>query len=158
MRGLDYSTGPPSPSAAKAAGFDFVMRYVGTPGRWKNITAGEYRDMTGAGVGVALVFENRAGDALADRAAGARNARAALDDARSFGWPDDLPIYFAVDQDMTTESQMRTVVEYMRGAGDVLLSFQGQQRLPLVADTCRELRRCRYRAGGRLPSFDVICG
>ncbi|MEV5537468.1 glycoside hydrolase domain-containing protein [Saccharopolyspora shandongensis] len=120
MRGLDYSAGVPKAAAVKAAGFDFVVRYVGTPGRRKNITAGEYRDMTGAGVGVALVFENRAGDALAGRAAGARNARAALDDANSFGWPADRPIYMAVDQDITTESQMRTVVEYLRGAADVL--------------------------------------
>ncbi|MBB5153288.1 glycoside hydrolase domain-containing protein [Saccharopolyspora phatthalungensis] len=110
----------PKAAAVRAAGFDFVIRYVGTPGRPKNITAGEYRDMTTNGVGVALIFENRAGDALAGRAAGARNARAALDNANSFGWPADRPIYMAVDQDITTESQMRTVVEYLRGAGDVL--------------------------------------
>jgi glycoside hydrolase-like protein len=120
VRGLDYSAGVPKAAAVKAAGFDFVIRYTGTPGRRKNITPGEYRDMTANGIGVALVFENRAGDALAGRAAGARNARGALDDARSFGWPDDRPIYMAVDQDITTESQMRTVVEYLRGAGDVL--------------------------------------
>ncbi|MGW1678624.1 glycoside hydrolase domain-containing protein [Saccharopolyspora sp. NPDC002376] len=111
---------PEFPRQLKSAGFDFVVRYVGTPGRRKNITAAEFRDMTGAGVGVALVFENRAGNALAGRAAGARNARAALEGARSFGWPHDRPIYMAVDQDITTESQMRTVVEYLRGAGDVL--------------------------------------
>lgn len=102
MRGLDYSAGVPKAAAVRGAGFDFVIRYVGTPGRRKNITAAEYRDMTGAGVSVALVFENWAGDALAGRAAGARNARAALDDARSFGWPDDRPLYMAVDQDITT--------------------------------------------------------
>ncbi|MEU5847427.1 DUF1906 domain-containing protein [Saccharopolyspora shandongensis] len=120
MRGLDYSAGVPLAAAVKRADFDFVVRYVGTPGHRKNITPAEYRDMTGAGVGVALVFENRAGDALAGRDAGARNAHAALEDANSFGWPADRPIYFAVDQDITTESQMRTVVEYLHGAGDVL--------------------------------------
>lgn len=48
-----------------------------------------------------------------------------------FGWPRDRPIYFAVDQDITTESQMRTVVEYLRGAGDVL----GADRVGVYGET-----------------------
>lgn len=120
MLGLDYSAGRPTGAQIKAAGYDFVVRYVGTPGRAKNITAAEYRDLTAAGVAVALVYENRAGDALAGRAAGQSAARAARADADSIGFPAGRPIYFACDTDVTSQQQFRAVMEYLRGAGDVL--------------------------------------
>lgn len=118
--GLDYSAARPSGKAIKAAGYNFVIRYVGTPGRTKNITKAEYADLTGAGVGVALVYENKAGDALGGFNAGVTAAVNARNDARSIGFPSSRPIYFAVDQDIVSETQFKTVMQYLRGAQSVM--------------------------------------
>jgi hypothetical protein len=115
---LDYSAGRPSGAAVRAAGHAGVVRYAGTAGRTKNITKAEYQDMDRNGVGVALVYENKAGDALLGRAAGSASASAIAMDARNIGFPATRPFYLAVDQDITT--QMPTVVEYFRGANNVL--------------------------------------
>ncbi|MGI8312855.1 hypothetical protein [Saccharopolyspora hattusasensis] len=109
MLGLDYAVGAPKAAAVKVARFDFVVRYVGTPGRRKNNTATEFHHMTTDGADVALVFENRTGDPLAGRAA--RGQRPRRTGGRALvRLPDDRPIQMAVEQNITTESQMRTVV------------------------------------------------
>jgi hypothetical protein len=115
---LDYSAGRPSGKAVADAGHDGVIRYAGTAGRRKNITAAEFADMDRNGRGVALVYENAAGDALRGRAAGSSSARAIVADAASIGFPASRPMYFAVDQDIT--DQMAAVTEYFRGINDVL--------------------------------------
>lgn len=115
---LDYSAGRPSGAAVRAAGHIGVIRYAGTQGRTKNITRIEYQDMDRNGVGVALVYENKAGDALTGRSGGANSARAIQADAISINFPSSRPLYLACDQDITT--QMRAVIDYYRGANDVL--------------------------------------
>ncbi|MEA5366111.1 DUF1906 domain-containing protein [Amycolatopsis sp., V23-08] len=115
---LDYSQGRPTGAAVKAAQHVGVVRYAGTPGRTKNITRAEYLDMDRQGVGVALVFEDAAGDALKGRPRGVTAAQAIVADAAAVGFPASRPLYFAVDQDIT--GQMGTVLEYFRGIGSVL--------------------------------------
>jgi hypothetical protein len=119
MPGLDYSAARLSGGAIRSAGYDFVIRYVGTPGRTKNITAAEYHDLVAAGVAVALVYENVAEDALGGFAAGQGAARAARADADSIGFPANRPIYFAVDW-VAIAPQMPAVMAYLDGAADVL--------------------------------------
>lgn len=118
-QGLDYSAARLSGSAIRQAGYDFVIRYVGTPGRTKNIAGFEYADLVANGVAVALVYEDGAQDALGGFAAGQASARAARADADSIGFPANRPIYFAVDW-VATAGQMPAVMAYLDGAGDVL--------------------------------------
>lgn len=120
IRGLDYSTGPPKGAAIKAAGYEFVIRYVSTPGHRKNISRTEYADMVRNNVAVAIVFERSAGRALQGRAAGRVDARTARDQASSVGFPAARPIYFAVDVDITTKEQFARVDEYLRGAAEIV--------------------------------------
>lgn len=115
---LDYSAGHPTAAAVRQAGHVGVVRYAGTPGRTKNITRAEFDDMNRQGVGVALVFEDARGDALKGRPRGETAARAIVADAANVGFPSSRPLYFAVDQDITT--QMPAVLEYFRGIGSVL--------------------------------------
>ncbi|WP_086852406.1 glycoside hydrolase domain-containing protein, partial [Amycolatopsis kentuckyensis] len=115
---LDYSAGRPTAAAVRAAGHVGVVRYAGTPGRVKNITKAEFQDMDRNGVGVALVFEDSIGDALKGRPRGVTAAQAIVADAAAIGFPTSRPLYFAVDQDITT--QMPTVLEYFRGIDSVL--------------------------------------
>lgn len=117
---LDYSQGRPTADAVRQAGHSGVIRYVGTPGRTKNITAAEYRDMTSKGVGVALVYENKAGDAAGGYSAGQAAARIARADADSVGFPADKPIYFAVDSDQVTAANFAAVSAYLDGAASIL--------------------------------------
>jgi hypothetical protein len=119
VTGLDYSAARLAGGAIRSAGYDFVIRYVGTPGRTKNIAPFEYADLLAAGVAVALVYENVAEDALGGFAAGQGAARAARADADSIGFPANRPIYFAVDW-VATAPQMPAVMAYLDGAASVL--------------------------------------
>ncbi|MCP2168141.1 DUF1906 domain-containing protein [Goodfellowiella coeruleoviolacea] len=119
MRGLDYSTGPPSAAAVRAAGYRFVVRYLSRPGNRKNITAREFADMTRNGVAVALVFETTANRALSGYAGGQADARAAAEQAAAVGMPSSRPIYFAVDFDAQPH-QLGAIDAYLRGAASVL--------------------------------------
>jgi len=117
---LDYSAGRLSAATIKAAGHVGVIRYIGTPGRGKNITRAEYLDLTRNGVGVALVYENRAGDANGGFSAGVSAGRAARADADSIGWPRDRPIHFAIDSDQVTSLDFDRVAHYLDGAASIL--------------------------------------
>jgi glycoside hydrolase-like protein len=127
---LDYSSRPPSGATVRSAGYPGVARYGGTPGRAKNITRAEFEDMDMSGIGVALVYENQAGDALAGYAAGQTSARAILADANSIGFPSNRPFYFAVDKDITGEAQFTAVMSYLDGAASVV----GRQRVGVYGE------------------------
>lgn len=131
---LDYSSGRPTAAAVLAAGYVGVVRYIGFPDRGKCVTTGEYADMVRHGVGVALIFENQAGDMLGGRTAGRAAAQLARSHARAVGFPDGRPIYYACDTDIVSlaarlgqdaprlpmaAGQMAAVLDYLRGAIDV---------------------------------------
>lgn len=117
---LDYSAARLQSATIKAAGHVGVIRYVGTPGRTKNITKAEFQELTRNGVSVALVYENKAGDANGGFSAGITAARAARADADSIGWPRERPIYFAIDSDQVTDLDFREVSGYLDGIASVL--------------------------------------
>jgi hypothetical protein len=117
---LDYSAGRLTAATIKAAGHAGVARYVGTPGRTKNITKAEFEELSRNGVGVALVYENHTGDANGGFSAGVTAARAAQADANSIGWPVFRPIHFAIDSDQVTALDFQEVSAYLDGAASVL--------------------------------------
>ena len=116
--GLDYAGSSPGAAAVKAAGYNFVARYLSRYTS-KVITAGEYLDMSGNGVGVVVVFEDSANQALNGYNQGVADAQFALGQARSVGWPENRPIYFAVDFDIAP-AQKAVAGEYMKGVASVL--------------------------------------
>jgi hypothetical protein len=115
----DYSAGRPGGAALRAAGFSGVIRYVGTPGRTKNITAAEYADLVANGLDVLLVFENTTTDVLGGNAAGVNNARAALANARACGIPDSVGIAACADMHLTAR-QIPAGLAYVDGFRAVL--------------------------------------
>jgi hypothetical protein len=152
VQGLDYSAARLSGAAIKQAGYDFVIRYVGTPGRTKNITAFEYADLTAAGVAVALVYEDQAQDALRGYPAGEAAARAARADADSIGFPADRPIYFAVDW-VATWAEMPAIIDYLSGAAGALgvgrvgvYGFQATIQAAMVGRAARWFWQCGARS------------
>ncbi|MCP2165437.1 glycoside hydrolase domain-containing protein [Goodfellowiella coeruleoviolacea] len=144
MKGLDYSTGPPSAAAVRAAGYEFVVRYVSRPGNPKNITAREFADMTNNGVAVALVFETTANRALSGYAGGQADAQSAADQAAGVGMPGSRPIYFAVDFD-AQPNQFGTIDDYLRGAASVVgIDRVGVYGSFSVVGHCLDVGTARY--------------
>lgn len=117
--GLDYSAGTIPGSVIRGAGYNFVVRYVGTPGRTKNITKAEFDDLVAHGVVVWLVYENSTTDALGGFGAGQAAARAARADADSIGYPAGGTIFFACDMHLMA-SQIPAALAYLDGAADVI--------------------------------------
>lgn len=152
---LDYSSGFPAPSAVLAQ-YVGIVRYIGTPGRPKNLTPSEAQQMLAAGVPIALVYEEGAGWMLGGYQAGAAAARRALDDAQTCGVGVRC-VYFACDVDVTTDEQIRAVEDCLLGAISVL----GRDRVGVygeadVIDACLSQRyatwgwQTRAWSGGRI--------
>lgn len=116
---LDYSSGSPAPAAIKSARYVGVVRYVGTPGRGKNLTRAEAQGLHAAGIPISLVYEDSAGWMLQGLAAGEAAARAALTDAQNCGVGVRC-VYFAADVDVTSTAQMVGVERCLDGAAGVL--------------------------------------
>ena len=115
----DYSAGRPGGAALKAAGFSGVLRYVGTPGRTKNITSAEYADLIAHGLQVLLVYEDTTSDALGGYSAGVAHAQAAATDAHNCGIPTSVGIAASSDMHLTA-AQVTVALEYVRGFRDTL--------------------------------------
>lgn len=117
---LDYSAGFPGALAIVRAGYVGAVRYIGLPGRTKCTNRNEFEDFSRAGVGMALVFEEAAGNWRKGTAQGRLDGQRARDHANSIGFPADRPIYMAIDQDVVTEAEFAAMIDYLRGAGESL--------------------------------------
>lgn len=116
---LDYSASWPPPAAVRAGGYVGVVRYIGTPGRGKNLTAAEARAMLSAGIPVGLVYEEGAGWMRGGSAAGVQAARRALADAKDCGVGVRC-VYFAADFDVIAAGEMAAIEQCLDGAAGVL--------------------------------------
>jgi hypothetical protein len=120
VRGIDYSLARPGGAAIRAAGFEFVMRYIDYPGAGgKGLTGGELADLRANGLAVGLVFERYEGRPNEGRLAGVADAQVADRAARSLGFPPSQPIYFAIDFD-AQPGDYAAIDEYFAGAASVL--------------------------------------
>jgi hypothetical protein len=117
--GVDYAWSKPTPAALKAAGKVFACRYLSNPGNGKNLTAGEARSLTAAGVSIVANWEWSAGDAKLGKAMGAEYARQARTMATACGMPPNRPIFFSVDFDMAL-TDIPAVRAYFAGIRSVL--------------------------------------
>src|ERR1041385_3226647 len=119
-RGIDYAwSRPSSPQALHAAGYTFAARYLSYDTTGKNLSAGEARDLFGAGIDVVANWEGGANDALSGFSTGASEARDAAAQAAAAGMPADRPIYFSVDFD-ASPGQQAAIDSYFDGVASVL--------------------------------------
>ena len=87
-------------------------------GKRQNLTAAEVADFSQNGIGIVVVFETGANNALSGSAQGGTDATSADAQVTTLGLA-GCPIYFAVDFDATT-AQLATVGAYLQGAASVL--------------------------------------
>jgi len=116
--GVDYAWSHPTPAALKAAGVEFVMRYLSTD-TTKALSKAEATALAAAGIWVGVVWETTATRMEAGHAGGVADAKAALAQATACGMPAGRPIYFAADWDVT-QAQQTAVNAYLAGAATVL--------------------------------------
>jgi hypothetical protein len=117
--GVDYSWARPDPQELADLGHQFACRYVSWDDTGKNLTRSELETLSDAGIAVVLNWEYYADAAMGGWSQGVNDATGALDQANDLGCPQDCPIYFSVDFDMTL-SQVETVGEYFAGIASVL--------------------------------------
>lgn len=119
-KGVDYSFARPGGAAIRAAGYEFVCRYLASSSG-KRISVVELQDLQGNSLGIVLVFEDYANQALNGQAQGVADAQEALGQANALGFPSDRPIYFAVDFDAAdTPLQNNAIYAYLDGAASVI--------------------------------------
>lgn len=112
----DYSWSRPAPDVLHDAGCIGVVRYLGPGNHGRDVTAGEVRALHAAGLGVGLVWETTTTAALAGFRAGMGDVDAANRDADAIGAPDWLPIFLAVDTDVTPAQVRGPVADTFHGA------------------------------------------
>src|ERR1035437_8846372 len=115
---FDYARVRPDLDALRAAGVG-VVRYVCALIGTKVITKEEADDIRAHGLCLVLVYEQYELRPLEGRAAGHADALVALAQARAAGFPDDRPVYFAVDFD-AQPIQQTVIDEYLQGVAEVI--------------------------------------
>jgi len=124
-KGADFGWGPAAgqedafAAAMKAAGFDFVCRYLSRTGS-KNITTREIAAYRNHGIRIVTVFEDTANRALGGGSAGVLDGQFCRQRLRALGAPSHAPVYFAADFDAESERDIGQVHAYVRGAAQVL--------------------------------------
>lgn len=129
MTVIDYSAGPPSAASIKAAGHQGAVLYISDPREpWmtgKNPSR-EYLDsLDREGIKYAFVYQYRAGGSMAAGDAGRGFAGGRADADLALRRLNDLqrpglPVFFAVDWDVTLAEWNGGVADYFRGAMDKL--------------------------------------
>jgi hypothetical protein len=117
---LDYSAGFPGARNIKQKKYVGAARYGGFPGRRKCTNAAELRDFTANGIGMAIVFEDTETTWRGGYGSGQSGATKTRNHLNDIGFPQNRPIYMAVDQDVVKTGEFDTMLEHLRGAGSVL--------------------------------------
>jgi hypothetical protein len=117
--------------------------YLPAPGG-KGITKAEAEAIRAAGLGLVVVYESYAGRAKEGLAAGAADGKTALAWARSIGFPETRPIYFAVDFSPTTV-ELVYVDAYLKGVASVIgLARVGVYGSYAVVEHCQAIGTARW--------------
>jgi hypothetical protein len=132
---IDFSFSRFSGASIKAAGFSGALRYLSsTPS--KCLTAEEATDFIANGLSFGLVWEDTANAALLGFNQGVSDAKKALSQANTLGYPGCV-IYFAVDFDSTPEQQTQ-IDDYLRGVASIIgLSKTGVYGSFYVCQRCQ---------------------
>ncbi len=118
MKLIDYSFSRPGGKSIKEKEYSGVLRYLSySPG--KNLSTEELKDLQDNNLAVGLVWEQGAKNALNGKQQGKNDATEAIKQAESLGFPNDRPIYFAIDFDSTPEQQIQ-IDEYLLGCASII--------------------------------------
>jgi hypothetical protein len=112
----DYSWARPSPLTLAAGGCVGVIRYLGPGNGGRDVTTAEMAVLHAAGLGLGLVWETTTTAALAGFQAGWADVDKANRYADALGYPGHLPIFYAVDTDVTPAQVRGPVADTFRGA------------------------------------------
>lgn len=124
MRGVDFAAGRPGAAAIKAAGYDFVVRYLSDGGPnlpGKLLLPEEFRDYLDHGVAVVFMWETTADRMLAGHQGGLDDAMAALHYIATVikAPPPIRCIYFAADWDATPQQEAQ-IDSYLEAVASVI--------------------------------------
>jgi hypothetical protein len=116
-------------------GWDGVVRYIAGPEaiyNWKRLTFIELRAIHDANLALYLVFQNGGdGAAYFSFAQGVKDGRDARTAAAEFGWPRDLPIFFAVDYNASDADLTGVLLAYFNGVYEGMLHADGRPAYPI---------------------------
>lgn len=124
MRGVDFAAGRPGAAAIKAAGFDFVVRYLSDGGPslpGKLLLPEEFRDYLDHDVAVVFMWETTADRMLAGHDGGLTDAMDAIHYLATVikAPPPIRCIYFAADWD-ATPAQQAQIDSYLQAVASVI--------------------------------------
>lgn len=119
IEGIDAAWGRPTPAQMIAAGKHFIVGYVSRDPA-KNLTRAECTAYLDAGIAVGLVWETTSDRALAGAGAGTGDGLQARSQARALGFPDNRPIFTAVDFDATATQLSGPVRQYLIAFADAV--------------------------------------
>lgn len=117
IEGVDYSFSRPSPAALVSAGKRFACRYLSwhtSAAEGKILDRAELDALLRAGLAVVLNWEFDVNDFRGGRAAGTENAAEAARQASALGYPGAV-IYFSIDQQVSSATDMRLMEAYVGG-------------------------------------------
>jgi len=110
-------------AAIKAAGYDFVARYL-SQSNWKVIGTAEASAISAGGLGLVLVYED--GPTTSDYFSfgrGQADGTRAAQQAGLLGAPAGTTLYFAVDYDASADDISGVVTQYFNGIAGALKSL-----------------------------------
>lgn len=120
--GLDYSARRLSGAQIKAAGYQFVNRYLDFPGQgWPPLTAFEVADLLANDIEVHGIYEQTTSDPAGGYSAGVRMARQAVSSARAAKLPSGSTIFMCSDAWLSTHGiSLGTAMYFLDGASSVI--------------------------------------
>lgn len=164
MRGIDCASrlNERTAAAAKAAGFDFVGRYLVPASYGKALLYPEAKAITDAGLKILTVFESTADRARSGAAGGGLDGYAACKCAREIQMPESGIIYFAVDYD-AGEADFPLIAEYLNAAraqtGPYQIGVYGSYRVVeamAARGVCRGFWQCVAWSYGQISPHRTV--
>jgi len=125
-KGFDCATPLTAATAAdfRRDGMEFACRYLVPPEYRKALTRSEVEIISGAGLYIVSVWQIAGDLATMSAAQGRRDGQRAQQLAREIGQPPGSCIYFAVDFDVNSQSQMASAIDYIRAASDATPDYK----------------------------------
>lgn len=152
LEAVDYSYARPDPKQMASAGIKVVARYLFDSS--KGLTSSEQKALHAAGIGVVLNYEANSGDALLGASAGHTAGQNARSLAKQLGAPKGTPIYFSVDREILTGSEMNAVMAYLHAADGADYPARVYGQASVVDAWYRETQRPGWQtvawSGGRI--------
>lgn len=126
-KGIDYASKDYSTtsnlSSIEEAGYSFIGRYY-SQSSWKAMTRTEARRISDAGLHIVAIYQDANNTkSYFTYSRGQDDCERAINQALEIGQPYNTTIYFAVDFDASSSSELAAVVDYFEGVQDFMRDF-----------------------------------